>query len=103
MTEQHTLKNDCAAEGTASDEMRGTLQITAALCSYFAESDPGLLVTPQTTLRDLNIDSFSLLEAVVFLERRFGVKLPMSSLRSEDIETVARLAGRYADALKQSG
>jgi acyl carrier protein len=55
-------------------------------------------VNPDTELSQLGVDSFSLMELVLFIERRFGLELPAEALIPENIANV-RVLGAYCVTL----
>jgi len=70
------------------------------LCGFIAgnlveagvAADPaGLAVTPDTDLSVLGLDSFTIMELVLFLERRFKVSLALELLTPENTRTVRAL------------
>lgn len=67
--------------------------VRAALCDFLARSvlSDGVVVTVDAPLADLGVDSFSLMEVLLFVEQRFGVELPMASLTPENTHDVAAL------------
>ncbi len=52
----------------------------------------GIAVEPETLLRDIGVDSYSVIEMVLFIERRFGVVLPEEKLVPENLKSVRALA-----------
>jgi acyl carrier protein len=52
----------------------------------------GVYLTPETPLGNLGVDSFSVIEIVLFIERKFGVVIPDESLTPENLKTVSSLA-----------
>ena len=53
---------------------------------------PGVTLTPDTVLGNLGVDSFSVIEIVLFIERKFGIVIPDDQLTPENISSVASLA-----------
>ncbi|MCL4120533.1 UNVERIFIED_CONTAM: hypothetical protein GTU68_029061 [Idotea baltica] len=54
-----------------------------------------------TALSAIGLDSFSLIEIVLFLERQFDIELPDEALSPENIKSVAsfaKCAEKYAEA-----
>ncbi len=47
-------------------------------------------------LRNLGLDSMSFVELLVFIEKRFGIRLIDSGLNKEDFRTVRSLAARIS-------
>lgn len=52
----------------------------------------GVQLTPETPLGNLGVDSFSVIEIVLFIERKFGVVIPDESLTPENLKTVSSLS-----------
>lgn len=52
----------------------------------------GVEVNPQTILRETGIDSYSIVEIILFIERRFNYVMPDHLLKSENFATVATIA-----------
>lgn len=69
-------------------------EIEAALITFLQESvvAEGVQIAPETVLRDVGIDSYSVIEMVLFIERRFGVVLPEEKLIPENLQSVRALA-----------
>lgn len=53
----------------------------------------GVEITPQTVLRETGIDSYSIVEIILFIERQFNYIMPDHLLKSENFTTVATIAG----------
>ncbi len=47
---------------------------------------------PDTTLKEVGVDSFSIVEIVLFIERRYGKLIPDHLMVPETFSTVRRLA-----------
>jgi acyl carrier protein len=56
-------------------------------------------LTPEAPLHTLGVDSMSFVELLVFIEKRFKLKLMESSLKKEDFRTVRALASRIAQSI----
>jgi acyl carrier protein len=69
-------------------------EITSQLCNFLRENilAGDVVVTPDTELSHIGVDSFSLMELVLFIERRFGLELPAEALIPENIASVRRLS-----------
>jgi|JI10StandDraft_1071094.scaffolds.fasta_scaffold434649_2 acyl carrier protein len=52
----------------------------------------GVKVTNDAVLAELGVDSFALMEVVLFVERRFGVVLPVEQLTRDNVRSVAALS-----------
>lgn len=51
-----------------------------------------VVVSPDTELSLIGVDSFSLMELVLFIERRFGLELPAAALTADNMASVRALA-----------
>lgn len=51
-----------------------------------------VVLTPQTVLRDVGIDSYSIVEIILFIERKYGVVIPDEQLLPENFRTIEVLA-----------
>lgn len=49
-------------------------------------------VAADTNLEELGIDSFSIIEIMLFIERKFGYTIPDSSLTKENVKSVSAIA-----------
>ena len=63
--------------------------ICLQLCEFIQSclAAPGVAVTPGTSLTQLGLDSFSIIEIVLFIERQYGLTLPDAALSKENIES----------------
>ncbi len=52
----------------------------------------GVEITPQTILRETGIDSYSIVEIILFIERQYSYVMPDHLLKSENFATVATIA-----------
>ena len=68
--------------------------ISSQLCNFLQKNilAPEVEVTPKTELTTIGVDSFSLMELVLFIERQFGLILPPESLTAENIASVKTLS-----------
>ncbi len=64
------------------------------LCEFLREHvlASSIIVSADTELTDIGVDSFSLMELVLFIERKYGLELPAESLTPENISSVATLS-----------
>ncbi|MFN8391094.1 MAG: acyl carrier protein [Bdellovibrionota bacterium] len=68
-------------------------ELRSALEDFVRNSlDDGSPVGAETPLADLGLDSFVLLEMVLFVERRFGIKTPLELLTPGNTRTIAALS-----------
>lgn len=52
----------------------------------------GVEITPQTVVRETGIDSYSIVEIILFIERQYNYIMPDHLLKSEHFETVGVIA-----------
>jgi acyl carrier protein len=52
----------------------------------------GIQIDAATNLKEVGIDSFSTVEIILFIERRFGVAIPDEKLVPENFKTLQALA-----------
>lgn len=72
-----------------------TAQIADELCGFVRGQllPPGALEFNATSpLRDFGLDSFALIEILLFCESRFGARIPDSELKTENLRNIASLA-----------
>ena len=64
------------------------------ICQFVTENliAEGVEIKPQTSLSAIGLDSFSIIEIVLFIERKYGIALPDEALSAENIESVYTLA-----------
>ena len=60
-------------------------------------------LNPETELSQLGVDSFSLMELVLFIERRFGLELPAEALIPDNIANVRVLSDYCVSLLNKDG
>lgn len=51
-----------------------------------------VVITHQTVLSEIGIDSYSIVEIILFIERKYGVVIPDEMLVPENFRTIAVLA-----------
>ncbi|MCF6202132.1 MAG: phosphopantetheine-binding protein [Methylococcaceae bacterium] len=78
--------------------------IATRLCSYLNENilAGDVDVNMETELVKIGIDSFSLMEMILFIERSFGLVLPAESLTPENIASIGSISTYCATLLKQA-
>jgi acyl carrier protein len=78
--------------------------VVAALADFLASDvlASGARPDDDDVLADLGVDSFALMEVILFVERRFGIVLPMETLTPEHTATVGAL-GRCVVAAARAG
>ena len=52
----------------------------------------GFLIGPNTVLSDAGIDSFSIVEIILFIERKYGVAIPNEEMLPENFKTIDAVA-----------
>lgn len=75
-------------------------EISQSLCKFISENlvATHVSVTPATPLQQIGLDSFSIIEIILFIERKYGLTLPDSELTKENIyspETLAKCIVKY--------
>ncbi len=68
--------------------------ISQELCSYIKSMivDKRVIVEPKTNFNQIGIDSLSLIELVLFVERKFNITLPEEDLLPENFKSAETLA-----------
>lgn len=63
------------------------------LCAFISSSilAGDVSVQNDTILSDIGVDSFSIIEIILFIERKFGVVIPHESLTPENLVSVNAL------------
>lgn len=71
-----------------------TATIAETLCVFLQENilAPEITVTTNTDLSSIGVDSFSLMEIILFIERRFNLVIAPESLTPENIASVHALS-----------
>ncbi len=70
-------------------------QIICAELRKFLKSSilaEGVEIEKDTLFKDVGIDSYSVIETVLFIERKFGVALPDEALTPENLKSIESLA-----------
>jgi len=69
-------------------------EIANQLCVFLRDNvlAPQIEVTSDTALSEIGVDSFSLMELVLFIERQFALELPAEALTPENIASVDTLS-----------
>lgn len=80
-------------------------EIANQLCGFLRSNvlAGDVAVNPDTELSQLGVDSFSLMELVLFIERRFGLELPAEALIPENIANVRVLSAYCVSLLNKAG
>jgi acyl carrier protein len=68
--------------------------ISAELCRFISTNilAEGVTIDKDTLLTNIGVDSFSVIEIILFIERKFGVVIPDEDLIPENLKTVSALA-----------
>ncbi len=68
--------------------------ICQELCTFIRTSvvDKNVVVEPNTVFSKIGIDSLSIIELVLFLERKYAITLPEEELLPENFHTALTLA-----------
>ena len=69
-------------------------EICESLCGFIQANlvANGVEVKGETSLTQLGLDSFSIIEIVLFVERQYGLTLPDEALSQENIQSASTLA-----------
>lgn len=69
-------------------------EIETELLTFAKESilAKGINIEADTVLKDIGIDSYSVIEMVLFIERKFGVVLPESMLIPDNLKSISALS-----------
>ena len=62
---------------------------------HFLESNilsEGIKIYPDSSLRDVGIDSFSIVEIILFIERKYNVIIPDHKLIPDNFKTIRTIA-----------
>lgn len=62
---------------------------------HFLESNilsEGIKIYPDSSLRDVGIDSFSIVEIILFIERKYNVIVPDHKLIPDNFKTIRTIA-----------
>lgn len=79
------------------------LELEKSLCEFIKENliADTIDLKPDTLLADIGMDSFSTIEVVLFIERKFGIQLPDDVLTPSNIASVASLSKCTIDYANQ--
>lgn len=80
-------------------------EVASQLCGFLRANvlAGDVVVSPDTELSQLGVDSFSLMELVLFIERRFGLELPAEALVPENMANVRALSAYCISLLNKVG
>lgn len=64
------------------------------LCRFILENilDENVSILPDTNFKDVGIDSYSIIEIILFIERKFGIIIPDDQLNPDNLKSVQSLA-----------
>jgi len=76
------------------DKMYSEQDICNELISYVKSniSDNRILITKETPFNQVGLDSSSIIELVLFIERKFNVSIPEGDLVPDNLKSVEALA-----------
>ncbi len=79
-------------------------EIAVRLCAFLRDNilAPDVAIAPDTDLNLIGVDSFSLMEIILFIERCYGLVLPPESLTPENITSIDSLSRYCASRLNQT-
>ena len=68
--------------------------ISKELCQFISANilAEGVVLDNETILGNIGVDSFSIIEIILFIERKYGVVIPDESLLPENLKSVSALA-----------
>jgi acyl carrier protein len=68
--------------------------IRQQLTKYLNEEilDSPVQIDPETPFSEMGIESYDIIQLVLFIERKFGVELPDSDLIPSNLQSIAALA-----------
>lgn len=68
--------------------------LCSELCDFISTNilAPDVPVNGETVLSHIGVDSFSVIEIILFIERRFGVIIPDEALLPENLKSVKAIA-----------
>jgi acyl carrier protein len=97
--------NSVDSQGKLASPAISEGDVSAALLEHLASElelsgssdEQGLLSLP---LSELGVNSFALIEMVLFLERQFGSAFPLSNLTPDNTATLTALSRSYCKLLK---
>ena len=65
-----------------------------ALCDFISQNilDENVKIEPETHFKDIGMDSYSIIETVLFIERKFGIAIPDNQLNPDNLRSVRSLS-----------
>jgi acyl carrier protein len=78
-----------------------TNSIIAEIKNYIEKNilAEGVQIDANTNLKQVGIDSFSTVEIILFIERRFGVSIPDEKLVPDNFKTIQSLASTVVELM----
>lgn len=69
-------------------------RVRAEICAFIRENllAEGVIIEPDTILSNIGIDSYSIIEIILFIERKYGTVIPESMLIPENFKSVNAIA-----------
>ena len=69
-------------------------QVTEDIHQFLVKNilSEGVSITPTTPLKSLGIDSYSIVEILLFIERKYGLIIPDNQLLPEHFESIHKTA-----------
>lgn len=88
---------------SVNSDVCGAEEIAVQLCAFLQENivAVGVVISPTTDLSGIGVDSYALMELILYIERRYGLVLPPESLTPENIATVDTLSKYCAECLSE--
>ena len=77
--------------------------IESEICEFVKEQITGKEISTNTTFESAGLDSFSYIELLLFMERRWGVMLPDNELTRENLTSASTLAACLRKYLPSQG
>lgn len=72
--------------------------LTSEIATILAKDEDE--VTPNTPLESLGIDSIRLIEVLIFIEKKYGLRMMDSGLKADSLRDAASLADAVSKALE---
>ncbi len=68
--------------------------IAHKLCLYLQENTlaEGVKIYPETPFSDVGIDSYSIVDLVLYIERNYGIEIPDKDLTADNLGSAIKLA-----------
>ena len=68
--------------------------IAQELCNYLRQNilEEGVEIKPDSVFSEMGIDSYSIVELVLFIERKYGVEIPDEQLTPQNLRSAMAMA-----------